>query len=499
MFNKILIANRGEIAVRIIRACRELGITSAAIYSEADVTALHTKMADESYYIGKAPSSDSYLNKSKIIELAKKINAGAIHPGYGFFSENDDFIKSVENENLVFIGPPSSAVSLMGSKTEARKLMKQNNVPIVPGTTEPIKSADEGISTAKEIGFPVLLKASAGGGGKGMRKISSEEEFISSFEATQREALKAFADDSIYIEKYIQNPRHIEVQVIADKHGNYAHLFERECSVQRRHQKIIEESPSSFVDEETRNRITSAAINAAKACGYYNAGTIEFLMDADKNFYFLEMNTRIQVEHPVTEMITGIDLVKEQISIASGNRLSFKQDEININGHAIECRIYAEDFRNNFLPSSGTIIDYKEPAGPGIRLDSGFSRNSTVSIHYDPLISKLVAWSNNRANSISRMKRALAEYYISGIVNNIPLLRLVLENDSFVNGNYDINFIEEHLLNENGRDINDSILNNYKLENAAVILASVLKSKAAVNGSSKKNQNTNRWLDQLYE
>ena len=499
MFKKILIANRGEIAVRIIRACRELGITSAAVYSEADVTSLHTKLADESYYIGKAQSSDSYLNKSKIIELAKKIKADAIHPGYGFFSENADFIKAVENENLVFIGPPSSAVSLMGSKTAARNLMKNNNVPIVPGTTEPIKSVEEGIETAKSIGFPVLLKASAGGGGKGMRKISSEKEFKSSFEATQREALKAFADDSIYIEKYIQNPHHIEVQIIGDKHGNFAHLFERECSVQRRHQKIIEESPSAFVDEITRKKITTAGINAAKACGYYNAGTIEFLMDADKNFYFLEMNTRIQVEHPVTEMITGIDLVKEQISIASGNSLSFKQDDIKINGHAIECRIYAEDFKNNFLPSSGKIVEYKEPSGPGIRLDSGFSRNSTVSIHYDPLISKLIAWSNNRGSTISRMKRALSEYYISGIVNNIPLLNLVLDSENFINGNYDINFIEEHLLNRNDIDLIESKYNYEDFENAAVILASLLKSKSSVNGSMDKSQNNNRWLDQIYE
>jgi acetyl-CoA carboxylase, biotin carboxylase subunit len=499
LFKKILIANRGEIAVRIIRACRELGITSAAIYSEADITALHTKLADESYYIGKAQSSDSYLNKSKILELTKKINADAIHPGYGFFSENADFIKSVESENLIFIGPPSSAVSLMGSKTAARNLMKRNNVPIVPGTTEPIKSIEEGIETAKSIGFPVLLKASAGGGGKGMRKISSEKEFISSFEATQREALKAFADDSIYIEKYIQNPHHIEVQIIADKQGNYAHLFERECSVQRRHQKIIEESPSAFVDDITRSKITAAGINAAKACGYYNAGTIEFLMDANKNFYFLEMNTRIQVEHPVTEMITGIDLVKEQISIAYGNSLSFKQDDIKINGHAIECRIYAEDFKNNFLPSSGKIIEYKEPAGPGIRLDSGFSRESVISIHYDPLISKLVAWSNNRKSSISRMQRALSEYYISGIVNNIPLLNLVLENENFVNGNYDINFIEEHLLGK--KDIDPMKQNNHSedFENAAVILASVLKSKTSINGNLDKSKNISKWLDQLYE
>ena len=501
MFKKILIANRGEIAVRIIRACRELGIISAAVYSEADITALHTKLADESYFIGKPQSSESYLNKLKIIELAKKINAEAVHPGYGFFSENDDFIKSVENENLVFIGPPSSAVSLMGSKTAARKLMKQNNVPIVPGTTEPIKSIDQGISTAKDIGFPVLLKASAGGGGKGMRKISSEKEFASSFEATQREALKAFADDSIYIEKYIENPRHIEVQVIADKHGNYAHLFERECSVQRRHQKIIEESPSSFVDYKTREKITKAAVNAAKACGYYNAGTIEFLMDADKNFYFLEMNTRIQVEHPVTEMITGIDLVKEQISIAAGNKLSFKQEDIKINGHALECRIYAEDFNNNFLPSTGKIIEYKEPAGPGIRLDSGFSRNSIISVYYDPLIAKLIAWSSDRASTINRMKRALSEYYISGVINNIPLLNLVLENKNFINGNYDINFIEDHLLTENNDEL---IPGNLEIgaedfENAAVILASILKTKSVPKDNMNGKIINNRWLDQLYE
>ncbi len=484
--------------MRIIRACRELGITSAAIYSEADITALHTKLADESYFIGSAPSSESYLNKSKIIDLAKKINADAVHPGYGFFSENDDFIKSIEDENLVFIGPPSSAVSLMGSKTAARNLMKQNNVPIVPGTTEPIKSIEEGISAARKIGFPILLKASAGGGGKGMRKISSEEDFISSYEATQREALKAFADDSIYIEKYIENPRHIEVQIIADKHGNYVHLFERECSVQRRHQKIIEESPSSFVDDNTREKITHTAINAAKACGYYNAGTIEFLMDVNKNYYFLEMNTRIQVEHPITEMITGIDLVKEQISIAWGNKLSFNQKEIKINGHAVECRVYAEDYNNNFLPSSGKIIEYKEPSGPGIRLDSGFTRNSIISVYYDPLIAKLIAWSNDRKSSINRMRRALSEYYISGVVNNIPFLNKILENENFVEGNYNINFIEDYFLNkEEGKNISNNSLE--ELENAATIMASILKSKPASNGSINTVPNNNRWLDQLYD
>jgi acetyl-CoA carboxylase biotin carboxylase subunit len=500
LFKKILIANRGEIAVRIIRACRELGITSAAVYSEADITALHTKLADEIYFIGKAPSSESYLNKNKILELAKRIHADAIHPGYGFFSENADFIRDVENEKLVFIGPPSSAVSLMGSKTAARKLMHQNNVPIVPGTTEPIRSVEEGISICQNIGYPVLLKAAAGGGGKGMRKISSEKEFASSFEATRREALKAFADDSIYIEKYIENPHHVEVQVIADKHGNYAHLFERECSIQRRHQKIIEESPSAFLDNSTRDKITAAGINAAKACGYYNAGTIEFLMDKEKNFYFLEMNTRIQVEHPVTEMITGIDLVKEQISIALGNRLSFKQKDLKINGHAIECRVYAEDFNNNFLPSTGKIIAYQEPSGPGVRLDSGFYLGSTISVHYDPLISKLIVWAGNREESINRMKRALSEYYISGVVNNIPLLNFVLDNEIFKSGNYNINFIQNYFL-DNRPEKDQSLNENLKeLENAALIIAAWLKFKSySDRKDTVKHASNNKWLEQNYE
>jgi acetyl-CoA carboxylase, biotin carboxylase subunit len=498
LFKKILIANRSEIAVRIIRACRELGITSAAVYSEADFTSLHSKLADESYLIGKAPSAESYLNSKKIIDLAKKINADAIHPGYGFFSENHDFIKAVEQENIAFIGPPSSAVLLMGSKTAARKLMHENNVPIVPGTTEPIKSVEEGIIAAKDIGFPVLLKASAGGGGKGMRKISSGEEFKSAFEATQREALKSFANDAIYIEKFIENPRHIEVQIIADKYGNYAHLFERECSIQRRHQKIIEEAPSSFVNENTREKITEAAVNAAKACGYYNAGTIEFLMDANKNFYFLEMNTRIQVEHPVTEMITGIDLVKEQIKIAEGERLSFKQEDLKITGHALECRVYAEDYNNNFLPSTGKIIEYKEPSGPGVRVDSGFSRGSIISIHYDPLIAKLICWSNHRLSVIERMKRALSEYNISGVINNIPLLNFVLENKDFIKGNYNINFIENNIPDKDNGETFSLDGTMKELENASIIMAAVLKSKFTLNGNLKKAVH-NKWTDQLYE
>ncbi|HSD63391.1 MAG TPA: acetyl-CoA carboxylase biotin carboxylase subunit, partial [Ignavibacteriaceae bacterium] len=422
MIKKILIANRGEIAVRIIRACRELGIHSVAVYSEADKTSLHTRLADEAYFLGPALSSESYLNKEKILKAAEEAGADAVHPGYGFFSENADFIKMIEDAGLTFIGPPSSSVALMGSKTAARQLMAKNKVPIVPGTTSPIKSIKEGISIAREITYPILLKASAGGGGKGMRKINSADEFESAFDSTRREALKAFGDDSIYIEKFVENPKHIEVQIIADKHGNFAHLFERECSIQRRHQKIIEEAPSSFVDPETRFKITSAAVNAAKACNYYSAGTIEFLMDRNKKFYFLEMNTRLQVEHPVTELITGIDLVKEQIFIADGKELSFKQDELEIRGHAVESRIYAEDPNNNFLPSTGKLYEFSLPAGPGVRVDEGFGRGSEISIYYDPLIAKLICWAGDRNSAIERMKRALSEYKIFGVITNISFL-----------------------------------------------------------------------------
>ena len=500
MLKKILIANRGEIAVRIIRACKELEIKSVAIYSDADKKSLHTRLADEAYNIGKPASSQSYLNKSKIIELAKKLKVDAIHPGYGFFSENSDFIKSCEDEKIIFIGPSSKSVAMMGSKTAARELMLKSNVPIVPGTTSPISSLKEGIKSAEEIGFPVLLKASAGGGGKGMRKISSKGDFKEAFEATKREALKAFGDDAIYIEKFIENPKHIEVQIIADKHGNYAHLFERECSVQRRHQKVIEEAPSSFVDNETRDKITKAALSAAKACGYYNAGTIEFLMDAGKNFYFLEMNTRLQVEHPVTELISGIDLVKEQISIASGNKLSFSQDDIKINGHALESRIYAEDAENNFLPSTGTIYEYKPPMGPGIRIDDGFNAGSEITVYYDPLISKLVCWSDNRTNAIQRMKRALGEYKIAGVTTNISFLKSVYNNKNFINGKFDINFLEREsealniFMRKEGGKIN--------LENAAAIFTALVKENAArqKGNENKKNSNfENKWINLMYE
>lgn len=405
MFKKIIIANRGEIALRIIRACKEMGIKSVAVYSEADKTSLHTKHADEAYYIGESSSSESYLNQNKIILLAKQVGADALHPGYGFFSENAGFIKEVEDAGITFIGPSASSVKMMGIKTAARQLMDQHKIPIVPGMTSPVHSLNEGLEAAITIGFPILLKAAAGGGGKGMKLVTNKDDFASSFESAQREALKFFANDLIYIEKYIENPKHIEVQIFGDKHGNYVHIFERECSIQRRHQKIIEEAPSSFVDDKIREKITQVAINVAKACEYYNAGTIEFLMDKNSNFYFLEMNTRLQVEHPVTEMISGLDLVKEQISVAAGNKLSFNQEDISINGHSVEARIYAEDSDNNFLPSTGKLLEFSTPSGPGIRIDAGFSRGSLISLYYDPLIAKLIVWGKTRNEALERLKK----------------------------------------------------------------------------------------------
>lgn len=496
MFKKILIANRGEIAVRIIRACKELGIKSAAIYSDADITSLHTRMADESYHIGSSQASESYLNKEKIIELAKIIGADAIHPGFGFFSENASFIEEVERTGITFIGPSSKSVKMMGSKTAARTLMKKNGVPIVPGTLDPIKTVEEGIKLSEQIGFPVLLKASAGGGGKGMRKVLNKDEFAAAFEGTKREALKSFANDDVYIEKFIEKPKHIEVQIIADKFGNYRHIFERECSIQRRHQKIIEEAPSFSVDDETRNNITAAAIKAAQACNYYNAGTIEFLMNDKKEFYFLEMNTRIQVEHPVTEMICGIDLVREQISIAAGNKISFAQDEIIKRGYALECRIYAEDSYNNFLPSTGKIAHYKEPFGPGIRVDSGFNTGSEISIYYDPMIAKLICWDKDRASAIQRMIRALDEYQIGGLTTNISYLKNILSMPEFIESKYDINFIDNSI---SAKQIFKPKV-NLDHEIAGIVFLSLLKNKINLTShKSNSKQKISKWWEQSYE
>jgi len=495
LFKKILIANRGEIALRIIRACKEMNINSVAVYSEADKTSPHTKYADEAYYLGESPSSESYLNQDKIISIAKQVGADAIHPGYGFFSENAVFIEAVEDAGITFIGPSSSSVKMMGVKTAARQLMSQYNVPIVPGTTYPIKSVSEGKEAAIKIGYPILLKAAAGGGGKGMKLVTIQNEFASSFEAAQREALKFFADDTVYIEKYIENPRHIEVQIFGDRLGNYVHIFERECSIQRRYQKIIEEAPSSFVDNKTRDKITQVAINAAKACGYYNAGTIEFLMDKYSNFYFLEMNTRLQVEHPVTEMISGLDLVKEQINVAAGEKLSFDQGDLKINGHSIEARIYAEDPENNFLPSTGKLLEFQIPSGPGIRIDTGFSRGSLISLYYDPLIAKLSAWGRTRQEALERLKRALSEFQVAGVTTNIPLVKAVCNNINFINGSYDINFMEKEFTGE----LQNRAVSSNEIENAVVIISSLLKVRSSSTEFKNSITDNNKWNELQYE
>lgn len=493
MFNKILIANRGEIAVRIQKACRSLGIKCAAVYSDDDINSLHVRLADEAYHIGPSQASLSYLNFQKIIDVAKEIGADAIHPGYGFLSENSNFIKAVESAGITFIGPSAKSVQLMGQKTAARKLMIEHNVPVVPGTTEPLYDYKEAIKIADEIGYPVMLKASAGGGGKGMRKVNSSNEIEAALEKAQSEAGKSFGDSSVYIEKFIENPKHIEVQIIGDKFGNYAHLYERECSVQRRHQKVVEESPSAVVDDKLRDAITESAIKAAQACGYYNAGTIEFLLDENKNFYFLEMNTRLQVEHPVTEMITGIDLVNEQISVAAGNKLSFSQKEIIARGHAVECRIYAEDADNNFAPSIGKIKHHRLPSGPGIRVDRGIERNSEVSVYYDPMLSKLVAWGRDRQDAISKLIEALRNYQISGVKTNIPFCKWILSHPKFLDGSFNINFIENEFIPLQP----DKWKQNYAdSEIAAIIISTVLKNSNRMNKAQKIDCNpSNKWGD----
>jgi len=444
LFRKVLIANRGEIAVRVIRACRDLGIRSVVVFSDADRAALHVRLADEAYHIGPAPSSESYLAIDKIMDVAKRSGAEAIHPGYGFLAENARFAKACFDAGIVFIGPPAEAIEMMGDKMAARKAMLAADVPVVPGTEEPVEREEQAIKTAKEIGFPILIKAAAGGGGKGMRIVAEESEIKSGIRGARSEAGSAFGDDRIYIEKYLARPRHIEIQVIADAHGNCVYLGERECSIQRRHQKVIEEAPSPLVDETMRKKMGQAAVAAAKAAGYVNAGTVEFLADQEKNFYFLEMNTRLQVEHPVTEMITGIDLAVEQIRVAFGENLSFVQEDIKIRGHAVECRIYAEDPSSGFLPSTGPLRGYQEPAGPGIRVDSGVYEGAEISVYYDPMISKLLSFGKDRKQAITRMLRALEEYRISGVITNIEFHKDILVHPEFVAGNLSTHFIDEY-------------------------------------------------------
>jgi acetyl-CoA carboxylase biotin carboxylase subunit len=442
MFSRILIANRGEIAVRVIRAAKELDVETVAIFHEVDKGMPFVHYADYAYQLHSDTPKNAYLDMNQIIEIAIKSGAEAIHPGYGFLSERSEFAQAIEDAGLAYIGPSASAIDSMGSKTKARELMSSAGVPIVPGTKKAITDFVELFSIAKEIGYPVLLKASAGGGGKGMRKVLSEDDLKSSFESAQREAAKAFGDDSVYIEKYIVNPKHIEIQVIADKHGNYAYLGERDCSIQRRHQKLIEEAPSNILDEITRQKMGEVAVNAAKACGYYNAGTVEFVMDRDKNFYFLEMNTRLQVEHPVTEMVTGIDLVKEQLRVASGEELSFRQEDVKLTGHAIECRIVAEDPFNSFMPDIGTINYMREPGGKGIRIDSGIETGCEITMHFDSMLAKLIVWGKDRADALNIMESALKNYKIKGIKTIIPFLVTIINHPQFQNGWFDTGFID---------------------------------------------------------
>jgi acetyl-CoA carboxylase biotin carboxylase subunit len=442
MIRKILVANRGEIAVRIIRACRDLSISPVAVYSEADATAVHVSLCDEAVCIGPAPSVQSYLDISRIISAAKRTKADAIHPGYGFLAENADFAAAVAEAGLIFIGPGVEAMRVMGSKTSARSAAVAAGVPIVPGTVAPLNSLAEAEVTAKQFGYPVMLKASAGGGGKGMRLVTSPGELRSAFDNAKSEAASAFGDSAVYLEKAIERPRHIEIQIVADKHGEVVHLGERECSIQRRHQKVIEECPSPLNDPSLREQMGTAAVKLASAVNYVGAGTVEFLVaDATREFYFLEMNTRLQVEHPVTELVTGIDIVREQITVADGAPLSFTQNHVQWNGHAIECRVYAEDPENNFFPSPGRIRHLRVPNGPGIRDDSGVERNSEVSIHYDPMISKLATWGQTRTVAIDRLRRALDEYEVGGIRTTLPFFRGIVRDKEFIAGQLDTGFI----------------------------------------------------------
>jgi len=442
---KVLIANRGEIAVRIIRSCREMGIHTVAVFSDADRTSMHVRYAGEAYHIGPSPSNESYLKIDKILEVAKQSGADAIHPGYGFLSENAEFSRRCKEEGIIFIGPSPEAIMGMGDKITARRTMIKAGVPVVPGTTDAVTSEEEALESIRQIGLPVMIKASAGGGGKGMRLVKEESKILSSLRGARSEAKTAFGNDAVYIEKYIDSPHHIEFQILADRQGNTVHLFERECSVQRRHQKVVEETPSPIMTEEVRAEMGAHAVAAAKAANYEGAGTIEFIMDDKLNYYFLEMNTRLQVEHPITERVVGVDLVREQIRIAEGNPLPFAQEDLHQSGHAIECRIYAEDTDNNFMPNPGTITHITEPLGFGVRCDGYVYEGYTIPIYYDPMISKLIAWGKTREEAIERMRRSLYEYKISGVKTSIKFLERIMDAPDFRKGGYNTHFIEDNI------------------------------------------------------
>lgn len=446
---KILVANRGEIAIRVMRSAREMGIKTVAVYSAADRTALHVRYADEAVFIGEAPANQSYLVGEKIVAACKQTGAEAIHPGYGFLSENPAFAAMVREAGLILIGPTPEAMEIMGNKLSAKAAALKYNIPMVPGTEEAIKDVAEAKARAVEVGFPILIKAAAGGGGKGMRIVEQAADFEEQMQMAVSEATSAFGDGSVFIERYVSSPRHIEIQILGDTHGNIVHLFERDCSVQRRHQKVIEEAPSSVLTSAIRAEMGRCAVDVARSVNYTGAGTVEFIMDDDLNFYFLEMNTRLQVEHPVTELITGLDLVKEQIKIARGEALSFKQEDLTITGHALELRVYAEDPANNFLPDIGTLQIYKVPQGPGVRVDDGFEQGMEIPIYYDPMIAKLITYGSNRAEAIERMIRAIDEYQITGITTTLGFGKFVMQHEAFTSGDFDTHFVKKYFTPEN--------------------------------------------------
>jgi acetyl-CoA carboxylase biotin carboxylase subunit len=490
--SKILIANRGEIACRVVRACRELGIATVAVYSDADKDALHVRLADEAYHVGSSPSAESYLRHDRIIEAAIASRSDAVHPGYGFLSENAQFVRAVNSAGLIFIGPPPEAMEAMGGKISARQIAIAAGVPVVPGTTKPLNSYEEARSVAGEMGYPVMLKASAGGGGKGMRLVSDESQLELALATARSEAKASFGDDAVYVEKAIVRPRHIEIQVFSDTHGNHVHLGERECSIQRRHQKVIEEAPSPINSAELRAAMGECAVKVAAAVNYVGAGTVEFLVsDLDRSFYLLEMNTRLQVEHPVTELVTGIDLVREQIRVAEGEPLSFTQGDVELRGHAIECRIYAEDPDQNFMPSPGRIERLHVPQGPGVRDDGGVYEGAEVSIHYDPMISKFAVHGRNRAEAIDRMRRALAEYHIAGLKTTIPFFRVVMRDREFVDGNLDTGFIERFFERIKESEVQRP---DQKDEDIAVIAAALTRSRDTNTDTGQSfSRKRNRW------
>ena len=492
---KILVANRGEIALRVMRSAHEMGIETVAVYSEADRNALHVRYADEAVLIGAPPSSESYLNMEKIINAAKQTGVDAIHPGYGFLSENPLFARKVKEVGIIFIGPSAEAMELMGNKLAAKAMAEKNKIPLVPGTAHAIANHDEAKSIANKIGYPVLIKAAAGGGGKGMRIVEAEKNFDEMILLAMSEAMSAFGDSSVFIEKYVSSPRHIEIQILGDTHGNVVHLFERECSIQRRHQKVIEEAPSSVLTSTLREEMGLCAVNIARACNYTGAGTVEFLLDENKNFYFLEINTRLQVEHPVTEFITGIDLVKEQIKVAREEKLSFNQNEIQMRGHAIEARVCAEDVTNNFLPDIGKLIHYKTPKGAGVRVDDGYEEGMEIPIYYDPLIAKLIVYGKDRTEAMERMKRAIDEYSIEGIQTTLPFCRFVMEHPAFTSGNFDTYFVEKYFLPEK-----ISSFHEHESEIAAVASALIISSTRTESANHNSSSiSISMWRSRRYD